>query len=178
MIQKWTTLSIEEKLKSITFKFFKAVRKSPTRDIQGEFDIIECYNSSSIIALTENNEVIMVRQYRHGQDKVTLELPGGVVPKGEDFELAAIRELSEETGYRCKKVSFLGKVDVNPALLTSEAHLFLAENCTLSGSQNLDLLEEIEIVLVPLIEIEDLIKSGEIGHSLTVAAFYYYSINN
>ena len=178
MIKNWITLSKKEVLRSITFKFSKAIRKSPTTNVQGEFDIIECYNSSSIIALTSNNEVIMVRQYRHGEDKVTLELPGGVVPKGEDFKLAAVRELSEETGYSCNEVSFLGKVDNNPALLTNEAHIFLAKNCILDGKQSLDPFEEIEIELVPIDHIEDMIKTGEIGHALTVAAFFFYSLNN
>ena len=176
MIEKWLTLSKNEVLKSITFKFSKALRKSPTSDIQGEFDILECYNSSSVIALTEKNEVIMVRQYRHGQDKVTLELPGGAVPSGEDYKLAAQRELSEETGYNSNDISFLGKVDNNPALLSSEAHLFLAKNCFISGTQDLDPFEEIEVVLIPLSQIKEMIRSGEIGHGLTVAAFYFFSL--
>ena len=177
MVKKWITISKKEIFKSITFKFHKAIRKSPFKDVQGEFDIIECYNSSSVIALTEKNEVIMVRQYRHGQDKLTLELPGGVVPNSEVFKLAAARELSEETGYTSNDWSFLAKVDNNPALLTNEAHIFLAKNCKLTDVQNLDPFEEIEIVLVPIDEIKEKIKNAEIGHSLMIAAFYFYFLS-
>ena len=116
----------------------------------------------------------MVRQYRHGTREITLEIPGGLVEHQDNPEEGALRELSEETGYRAGSVVSLGYVHPNPAIQNNRCYTFLAENVYPSGGQQQDDREDIEVVLKPLLEIPSLIRTGAITHALVIAAFYRY----
>ena len=103
---------------------------------------------------------------------MTLEIPGGAVNLGEDFEKAAKRELEEETGYRSNEWVNLGCVDPNPAFMSNKCQMFLARDAKLEAEMDLDPLEEIELQLIPLKDVPTLIKEGKVTHSLVVSAFY------
>jgi ADP-ribose pyrophosphatase len=119
--------------------------------------------------------VVMIRQYRHGSHRVSLEIPGGLVEK-EDPADAAIRELAEETGYEGNSVSFLGCVSPNPALFDNLCHTYLVEGAQKTRALSLDAGEDIEVELVPLTRVPSLIANGEINHALVIAAFHFYSL--
>jgi len=143
-----------------------------------DFFIIEPTNWVNIIALTENEEVILVKQYRYGIQNITLEIPGGMIDEGESPEQAAKRELLEETGYESSHWQLIGITDPNPAIQNNKCHTFLAKNSKFTKSPNLDNTEEIEILNTPLKEIPKLIQGSYITHSLVITAFYYYSLLN
>lgn len=127
----------------------------------------------NVVATTAANEVVLVRQYRHGADDVSLEIPGGVVDRGEDPVVAAARELLEETGYAGPMEPLLS-VTSNPAILTNRTHSFLvAEACRVAEPRP-DPDEELEVVLVPAAEIPRLLGAGEIHHALSVAALGWW----
>jgi NTP pyrophosphohydrolases including oxidative damage repair enzymes len=105
----------------------------------------------------------MIRQYRHGTGRVSVEFPGGIIDKGEDPVLAIARELLEETGYRAEMILPLGDLSPNPAFMTNTFHAFIAEGCYLEGDQALDENEEIEILLVPEREAIDMIGAEDYG---------------
>lgn len=136
-----------------------------------DFVVLDCPDWVNIIPITDDGQVILIKQYRHGTKTVTLEVPGGVVEPGESPQAAAIRELREESGYIATRVKSLGFVDPNPAIQGNRSHSFLAEGCTLDGAQQPDSFEQIEIVLRPLQDIPKLIRSGKISHSLIIASF-------
>lgn len=140
------------------------------------FFIIEPSDWANIIAITNNQEVILVKQYRYGAETFTLEIPGGMLDKGETPEIAARRELLEETGYEAKNLQLLGMADPNPAIQNNKCYMFLATEIELTSLPNLDTTEEIEIITVPLNKIPSMIQKGEIAHSLVITAFYYYSL--
>lgn len=172
-MKKWETLSQEVKSRSIIFKHEVVKRKSPNNHISGSFDVIHCLNWVNIIPITPHGEVIFVRQYRHGVDEVTLEIPGGAVDPGEEFPTAAKRELVEETGYIASEMISLGKIHPNPAFMSNECEIFLAKDVQPTGEMSLDPLEEIELVSYPLEQIDDLILKRKITHSLVINAFYF-----
>ncbi|OFZ17642.1 MAG: hypothetical protein A2X86_01445 [Bdellovibrionales bacterium GWA2_49_15] len=147
---------------------------STTTDKKGVFDVIECLDWVNVLALTHNDEVVLVRQYRQGTDAVTMELPGGAVHRGEDPLLGAKRELEEETGGVAREWIKLGHSDVNPAFMENRCHYFLAKGIELVKEQSLDPQEEIEIVKVPLRDVPGMFQRGEITHSLTHAAFCFF----
>ncbi len=128
-----------------------------------------------IVAITENDELILVKQFRHGVEGITTEIPAGNMDEGEsDPRGVAIRELREETGYVGKKVTSLGWIHPNPACQGNQCHLFLITGCQKSEDQDLDPGEDIEVVLKPLSQVKDLLLSHELSHSMHVAAVCKY----
>lgn len=115
-----------------------------------------------------------MRQYRHGVEKILLELPAGRFDaENEDGETAAKRELVEETGYTAQKWQKLTTLYDNPVKDTNQIHLFLAQDVQPTQPQNLDLTEEIEVVLIPWSDIPAKMRSGEIAVAGTVAALFW-----
>lgn len=124
-----------------------------------------------VLPITNNQEIVLVRQYRHGACKILLELPAGTFdPEQESPQAAAIRELKEETGYSTEKITLLSILYDNPVKDTNKIHLFIAENVMKIGQQELDITEEINVVLIPLVTVIEKIATGEICVAGTVAA--------
>ncbi|MDZ8070876.1 MAG: NUDIX hydrolase [Nostoc sp. DedQUE08] len=126
-----------------------------------------------ILPITSNREIIFVRQYRHAVGEFFLELPAGNFdPTKESAEIAAIRELREETGYIPQEFKKIGTLYDKPSKDTNKIHLFLAENASKVGEQQLDITEDIEVVLIPVESILEKIIQGEISVAGTVAALF------
>ncbi len=139
--------------------------------VERNFVVMDGPDWINIIPLTDDGQVVLVRQYRHGVREVTLEIPGGMANAGEDPQLAGLRELREETGYAARTVRALGSVWPNPAIQTNRCHFFLAEGVHKVAEPEPDESERIEVVTVPLDAIPGMVARGEIGHSLVVLAF-------
>jgi 8-oxo-dGTP pyrophosphatase MutT (NUDIX family) len=123
--------------------------------------------------MTTNDEVVMIKQYRHGSKEITFEIPGGLVDEG-DHQKAAVRELLEETGYAGENIELLGSVNPNPAIFNNLCHTYLVENVKKVAEINLDPNEDIEVIHMPVQEIPSLIEKGTISHALVIVGFYFY----
>lgn len=143
---------------------------------QHTFYCLECPDWVNIIPITSDNKVLLIEQYRHGIEEVTLEIPGGMVDEDEAAEAAAVRELLEETGYAPSEVVALGRSRPNPAIQDNWVYHFLARNIEFKQEPKFDTTEHAVIRFVSLDEISALIENGEITHSLVVAGFHRLSL--
>lgn len=134
--------------------------------------VFEFDSWANVVALTKNNEVVLVKQYRHGVQEVLLELPGGVVNDGENPLEGAKRELMEETGYSAGTIIEVGRIYPNPAIQQNTLYCYLATDVELTGVQHLDDAEEIEVHLVPLDELIEMARQGKFLHALNVAVLF------
>jgi len=141
----------------------------------GRFTVLEAPDWAAVVPLVEGPggpSYLMVRQYRHGSDEVSVEFPGGVVEPGEEPAAAAARELEEETGYRAGRLVALGSVSPNPAFMANRFHVFLAEGCRPGGRVELDEHEIVDALLVPVAEARRAMGREGYAHALMVAALF------
>jgi 8-oxo-dGTP pyrophosphatase MutT (NUDIX family) len=171
MVRPWPRLSSRTIFGSKVFELGIERLRSPRTEQELDAVVLRSSDWVNVIALTGDQNVVMVRQYRFGSEDVQLEIPGGLVDPGESPIDAGRRELLEETGYTCERITSLGSIAPNPAILRNRLHSFLAEGCTLAVAQDLDPGEDIEVSLCPLSEIDGLLASGAIRHALVAVAF-------
>ena len=139
----------------------------------GELDavIVKAFDWVNVVAITVDQQCVLIRQYRFGTDEVTLEIPGGIIDDGETPLAAAQRELREETGYDGGHWTALGSIAPNPAFQRNRLYTFLAEGCRFAGPQDLDPGEDISVELCPYARIDELLASGAMDHALVAIAF-------
>lgn len=169
-MKNWIRSNPQELLKTPIYTIHSHEAKSQDSDKAGKFFTLNAPDWINVIAITEENEVIVISQYRHGTDEITLEIPGGASDPGEDPIESAKRELLEETGFISEEWESLGKTAVNPAIMTNYTHMFIAKNCKKVAEQQLDGLEEIDIEFISIQEFLQKIVKMEIDHSLILSA--------
>lgn len=147
--------------------------RMPDGTLIPDYYVLEYPDWVNAVALTEDNHVILIRQYRHAAGKEFLEIPGGCIEKGESPEQAVRRELLEETGYEFDHVELLSELYANPATATNRTHCFLATGGKLVASQKLDSGEEIIVELVSLEKLKELVLRNEFGHALHTSGIFY-----
>jgi 8-oxo-dGTP pyrophosphatase MutT (NUDIX family) len=171
---KWKILSSEYLFHDLWFTVRKDICETPDGKIIDPYYVYEFPTWVSALAITEDNEVIMVRQYRHGIEATILEVPGGCVDDSDkNYEAAIARELMEETGYSFKEFSYLGKVSPNPSTNNNWMHMFLATGGVKVKEQQLDHNEEIEVVLLTLDDLKKLVAENQIVQALHVCTINY-----
>lgn len=171
----WIAESEKTIVTSPVMEVIEQVCRSSEDDRRHRFYILRSRDWANIIPVTEDGKVVLVKQYRIGVARHTLEIPGGVADADEaDAQAAAIREMIEETGYAplpgAECIS-IGSSFPNPAIQDNRVHSFLIGPVRKARDQKLDSGEMIEVVEVPIERIPEMLRNGEIDHALIANAF-------
>jgi ADP-ribose pyrophosphatase len=169
----WPVVRSEVVADCRVFKVRRNVSQDPRDSREHDFFVVDAPDWINVVPLTTEGHVVLIEQYRHGTNEVTLEIPGGMVDERESPAETAARELLEETGYRAGTIELLGRASPNPAIQNNRLHIFIARDCVLAQAAQLETLEQIEVRLVALEDVPKLIATGAIDHALVIASFYY-----
>lgn len=143
----------------------------PTGRTIDDYHLIRSPDWAGVVAVTPDDQLVLVRQYRHGHGGSSLEIPAGIVEPGEPPLAGARRELLEETGYDSQEITQLFDCRPEPARHAQWAHLSFAKNAQLVAGQALDATEEIEVVLRPKSQLDRVL--GEMVHGVHMLALLY-----
>ncbi len=171
---KWKVLSSEYLIRRPWLTARRDVAQLPDGRINHEYYVLEYPDWVNIIAITEEGEVILERQYRHGLGNTCYELPCGVIEAGETPLQAAQRELLEETGFAGGEWRHLMDLSPNPATSNNMAHSFVATGVRRVAGQSLDSTEDISVHLVSQDFVKELLLGNQILQALMAAPLFRY----
>jgi ADP-ribose pyrophosphatase len=170
----WKTLASEYMFRDTWFTLRKDTCETQEGKLITPYYVYEFPTWVMAVALTEDGQFILERQYRHALGVTNIELPGGCVDETDpSLEAAVRRELLEETGYEFRQMEYLGRTSANPSTNSNWAHLYLATGGTLVKQQQLDANEEIEIYLYTQDQLRQLLRDNAIIQSMHVTALFY-----
>jgi 8-oxo-dGTP pyrophosphatase MutT (NUDIX family) len=178
MIEPWPKIGSKTLGDFRIFQLRSDIRRSPRTGKEHDFYVINCVDWVNVIAVTRDNQLVMVEQFRHGSDTIELEIPGGMIdPDDGSPVVAGVRELREETGFEGQNARVIGEILPNPAIMTNTCHTILVEDCELKHPTLFDHCEDLATRLVPIAEIPSLVQAQKIRHSLVVVALYYFELH-
>ena len=179
LVPPWQAGPDQALLETRIFRIRTHAAASPTSGHQAPFVIMDTADWVNVIARTDQGEVVLVEQFRHGTGQVTVEIPGGMVDPGESALEAGLRELAEETGYRPGPDSrplVIGTVEPNPAIQSNRCSTVLVDG-VVPGPARPDPSEELGVRCVPSSALDELVRQGVITHALVVAAFLHLRLH-
>lgn len=139
-----------------------------------DYYVIHLADAVHVIAITPDQNIVLVEQFRAGSGRDSLETPGGLLEPGEDPLNAGARELLEETGYAGDRPIFLGSVWANPSLLTSRISTILIRDAQRVAEPDPDATEELRVRLIPIARVPSAIRDGTIDHALVVQGLLWW----
>jgi len=168
--KSWEVIKSEQGPNLVLFQARYDWVRNPRNEKSFKAVILEARDWVNIVALTPEKKIVVVKQFRFGVSKTTVEIPAGIIEKGETPEQAAMRELEEETGYTSTNWQYLGWFEANSAFLNNVCHSLLALDVVKTQSIKLDEGEEISTDELSFDELNKTIEQGKMRNSLSVLA--------
>ncbi len=174
LITPWTRVATKVLLDLRIMKVQEVTAISPKTGNEHGFFVLDTVDWVNVLPITPDQEVVFVRQYRHGSDDLSLEIPGGMVDPGEAPIVSAARECLEESGFRASDLKSLGVLNPNPAVFNNQLHTFVAEDVVIEADIQNTATEQTEVVLVPVADLTSYLLDGRIDHALVAATLWRY----
>ncbi len=174
---KWKIRDTKKIFENRIFTINSNYSLHPEKGIEWDFYVIDTFNWINVIALTDDDRFVLVKQHRLGNDELSIETPGGVIEEGENPEACALREFREETGYEGRSIHLLKSLWVNPAIMSNKIHFYFIDGCKKSSAQDLDEAEDIEVLTPGLDELLSMTKTGVINHSIVMTGLGLYFLS-
>ena len=168
--KKWELINSEVFDENLLFEVCRDTLINPRTDQPVTITVLKGNDAANVVPITKEGEVILIKQYRFGISRPTIEVPGGMVDDGEAQQAAVARELQEETGYSSNNWTYLGKIPANPVFQDAYIHHWLATDVELTHDLKLDDAEDISVVKMPLEKAVQALKDGTFEHPHTVNA--------
>ncbi|MEH1939626.1 MAG: NUDIX hydrolase [Nostoc sp.] len=170
----WIVLNSRHIVKDRWISLRSDTCQMPNGTIVDPYYVLEYPTWVNVVALTKNQEIVLVKQYRHGLKKTILELPSGAVEAEDILPVeAAKRELLEETGFTSNNFIETGILSPNPANHSNLTYCFLAENVEHVADLKLDVTEQIDVVMLPLEKIFEAIDRGILLQTLHISSLFF-----
>jgi ADP-ribose pyrophosphatase len=163
-IQKWMLIKEEDVSPSPWFPLLKHTVKLANGTIIDDYYFSPLGDVVQVLPITKNNEVVLVKQYKHGIGEILLELPGGMQQKNKSVIQSALNELEEETGIKttADKLISLGKIANNPTKLKQVTYGFIMFDAEFNAVQKLDATEDIQVITIPAPQVLQMALNNEI----------------
>lgn len=173
-VEPWPESRTERLLDTRVFEVERSHASSPVDGSAHAFYRLQAPDWVQLVPVTPDDQVVMVRQYRHGSKEIVLEIPAGHVDPGEHPAQAAVRECLEETGFRARDPSELLAVNPNPALFANRLYAYCALGVERADEIRNTVTEQTEVVLVPRVELASLLRAGRIDHALVALTLWRF----
>jgi 8-oxo-dGTP pyrophosphatase MutT (NUDIX family) len=168
-LEAWRTCHTHLALDHPVLRVERATRRLADGPLH-DFIVLQAPDWVNILPVTPRGQVVLIRQWRQGSGRPSLEIPGGIIDPGESPREAGARELMEETGYAASRLVRLGQVNPNPALFANTCHSYLALEVAPQAPPRRDDSERIEVLRRPVADLPGLVRDGSIDHALVLAA--------
>ena len=170
--KEWKICSSKELFSSGIFRLRVDECELPDGRIMPRYYVMEFPDWVNVVPVTEDGKIVLVEQFRHASGELTLEIPGGSTDPWtkESNQVAAERELLEETGYKASEIQLVCSHRPNPAMQNNWMHTYLARGCRKVSEPTPDPFEDIRVVEKTPAEVIDLLRSGQINHSIIIAS--------
>ncbi|QQT30752.1 NUDIX hydrolase [Sphingobacterium multivorum] len=172
-MEKWKLLSSEYICKEPWATLRRDTCELPDGRINDHYYVLEYPDWVNMIGITEQNELLVIKQYRHGAGIISLEIPAGTTEAGEDPKNAAVREMLEETGYQFDQIEEIAKLYANPATSGNITYTYLMTGGKKVQEQALDEHEEIDVYRIPLEEAKSMLLDNKFNQALHASALFY-----
>ncbi len=171
---KWQTLKSEYLYRRPWLTVRRDEVQLPNGKINPEFYVLEYPTWINVIAITDDDRMVLVRQYRHGLGRTSFELCAGVVESGETPLQGAQRELAEETGYTGGLWSEMMVISANSSTTNNLTYCYLARGVRQTEKQHLDATEDIQVHVMEQEQVFDMLRRGEFMQALMAAPLWKY----
>ena len=169
-LRPWRIVSSEYRIDTKFLRLRVDRVELPSGVVVDEYFVRESRGFCVIFALTQDDDVLLVRQYKHGVSQIVTELPAGMIDDGETPAACAARELAEETGYTGSPPEFVRTFHADPTNATAHFHLFVVRDAAPTRAQQFDVTEDIDVRLAPVDEVRAMALDGRISGASQVAA--------